>query len=143
MLPIPGVGKKQSVRSDGEQTGPVALNHVIDLLRPHFQGQQREQLRALFFGPGGHALVGMAAWQGSKAAVELSVRRIVASALAADACAMVLAHNHPSGDPNPSVQDVHATRDLARLCFSLDIRLLDHIVMSGEQITSMRAMRLI
>ena len=142
MLPIPGVGTKRSARSEGGRESPVALDHVIDLLRPHFQGQQREQLRALFFGHG-HALVGMAAWEGGKAAVELPLRRIVASALAVDACAMVLAHNHPSGDPNPSVQDVHATRDLARLCFSLDIRLLDHIVMSGERITSMRAMRLI
>lgn len=119
----------------------MGLDTVLDLLRPHFRAPH-EQLRALFFDDG-NLLLGMFACEGEEAAVDLPVRRIIASALAADATAMILAHNHPSGDPNPSIEDVRTTRDLARLCATVGIRLLDHIVLAADHVTSMRAMRLI
>ncbi|HVU27732.1 MAG TPA: DNA repair protein RadC [Verrucomicrobiae bacterium] len=55
-------------------------------------------------------------------------REVFKSAIAANAAAIVLAHNHPSGDPSPSEADIKATRDLIRAGQLLKIEVLDHII---------------
>ena len=50
-------------------------------------------------------------------------------AIAANAAALVLAHNHPSGDPTPSDADIKVTRDLIRAGQLLKIEVLDHVIM--------------
>ena len=68
----------------------------------------------------------------------VSTRDIVRFALEENACAVVLFHNHPSGDPTPSVEDLVFTRKMAdslRLC---DIALADHIVVGANRYASMR-----
>jgi DNA repair protein RadC len=52
--------------------------------------------------------------------------------------AILLAHNHPSGDPRPSDSDLRATRRLAVAAEALDCRLLDHLVFAGAECTSLR-----
>lgn len=55
-------------------------------------------------------------------------REVFKSAIAANAAAVVLAHNHPSGDPTPSEADIKATRDLIRAGQLLKIEVLDHVI---------------
>lgn len=55
-------------------------------------------------------------------------REVFKSAIAANAAAMILAHNHPSGDPTPSEADVKVTRDLIRAGQLLKIEVIDHII---------------
>ncbi|RYD55748.1 MAG: hypothetical protein EOP60_05755 [Sphingomonadales bacterium] len=62
---------------------------------------------------------------------------------ALDAEAVVMAHNHPSGDSTPSVADREATRMLARALDGLGIRLLDHLVVTRNGVSSFRAMGLL
>lgn len=62
--------------------------------------------------------------------VDLPVRRVVADALAFDAAAVVMAHNHPSGDPRPSAADRRTTRRLLAALGSVEIRLVDHLVLA-------------
>ena len=52
-----------------------------------------------------------------------------ASAITANAAAVVLVHNHPSGDPTPSEQDIKVTRDLIRAGQLLKIEVIDHVIM--------------
>jgi DNA repair protein RadC len=56
-------------------------------------------------------------------------REVFKSAISANAAAVVLAHNHPSGDPTPSEADIKATRDLIRAGQLLKIEVLDHIIL--------------
>ncbi|MCL4787334.1 MAG: DNA repair protein RadC [Verrucomicrobia bacterium] len=56
-------------------------------------------------------------------------REVFKRAIAANAAAIVLAHNHPSGDPTPSEADIKVTRDLIRAGHLLKIELLDHIIL--------------
>jgi DNA repair protein RadC len=56
-------------------------------------------------------------------------REVFRSAIAANASALVLVHNHPSGDPTPSEADIRATRDLIRAGQLLKIEVLDHIIL--------------
>ena len=58
-------------------------------------------------------------------------REVVKRALALNASAILLAHNHPSGVPEPSAADLHVTSRLQSVCQELDIRLVDHIVVAG------------
>jgi len=55
-------------------------------------------------------------------------REVFQKAIAANAAAVVLAHNHPSGDPTPSEADIKVTRDLIRAGQLLKIEVLDHVI---------------
>ncbi len=71
---------------------------------------------------------------GGDAAVALPVRAIIADAARIGSAGVVLAHNHPSGDPTPSTADCRATRTLARAAEAIDMAVVDHLVFtqSGE-----------
>ncbi len=71
--------------------------------------------------------------------VSMPVRRIVADALACDATALVLSHNHPGGDPQPSRADIAATNHLVRAVAALGIRVHDHVVTGAGRDFSFRA----
>lgn len=73
----------------------------------------------------------------------LPIRDIAADALAFGAVAVVIAHNHPSGDPTPSTADREATRLLARALAALDMRLVDHLIVARRGITSFRRLGLL
>jgi DNA repair protein RadC len=59
-------------------------------------------------------------------------------AIACSAAAVVLAHNHPSGDPTPSESDIKVTRDLIRAGQLLKIDVLDHVVIGNPTRSSLR-----
>lgn len=75
--------------------------------------------------------------------LDLPIRAVAADALAFGADAVVMAHNHPSGDATPSVADREATRMLARALATLDIRLLDHLIVTHDRISSFRCLMLL
>ncbi len=66
-------------------------------------------------------------------------REIFKAAILANARAVVLGHNHPSGDPQPSAQDIRITHQLAAAGKLLDIRVLDHIIIGDGTHVSLRA----
>lgn len=63
-------------------------------------------------------------------------REVVKEALARNAAAVVFAHNHPSGDPDPSEADKRLTERLKAACGIVDIRVLDHIIIGGAESVS-------
>lgn len=76
-----------------------------------------------------------------RAALDVPVRSVVADALAFDAAALVMGHNHPSGEPTPSPADRALTRQLLRALDAVGVRLLDHLVLArGGTSTSFRAL---
>ncbi len=66
-------------------------------------------------------------------------REVVKRALAHDASALILVHNHPSGDPTPSDADIAMTRQVAEAAASLSITLHDHIIVGADGERSFRA----
>lgn len=76
---------------------------------------------------------------GGKAAVCLPVRTLVSQALQLDAASLILAHNHPSGNPQPSQKDIAQTYALERILFNLSITIEDHIILAAGQRFSFRA----
>lgn len=67
----------------------------------------------------------------------MNPREIFRDALAVNAAAIIVAHNHPSGDPEPSVDDHVATRRVARAGETIGIDVLDHLIISSRGFVSM------
>ena len=70
-------------------------------------------------------------------------REIIEVTLRHHASGIILVHNHPGGDPNPSQQDKALTDSISRLCSELGLRLLDHLVVAGSNFSSFRALGLL
>lgn len=93
-----------------------------------------EDLRVLGLRQTGAARVGQ---------LPVSVRDVTRDALAFDARAVVMAHNHPSGDPTPSAADRETTRLVARALGLFDVRLVDHLVIAAGGVVSFRGLGLL
>lgn len=106
-------------------------------LLPYFFGRDTETVFLLCLDAKCKVLCCKEVGMGSVNAASISVRRIVETALAANATAVVLAHNHPSGMALPSDEDVLTTRRVAMALSAVEIRLVDHIVVADDDYVSM------
>ena len=73
----------------------------------------------------------------------MPIREIIVDAAHHGSAGIVLAHNHPSGDPTPSNSDCRATRRLAAAAEALDCAIVDHLVFAGTDCTSFRQLGLL
>lgn len=114
------------------------------LLGREFGTAEVEQIAAIHL-DAARQLIGIDRFAGSQAAahVDLPIRCIVKSALDRGAAGLIVAHNHPSGDPHPSRADIEATRRLAHAVAPLDIRLHDHLIFAGGDCRSFRGLGLL
>lgn len=82
-------------------------------------------------------------YDGVEAGAHFPVGSIIADAAIHRSSGIILAHNHPSGDPTPSDSDRRATRRLATAAEALDCTILDHLVFAGGKCSSFRRMGLL
>ena len=83
-----------------------------DYLHAAMAHSRVEEVRILFLNAKNMLLANEALWQGSVDEASVHVREVIARAIALGATALIIVHNHPSGDPTPSSQDIRLTRDL-------------------------------
>jgi len=102
-----------------------------------------EEVRVLFLNAKNMLLANEALWQGSVDEASVHVREVIARAIALGATALIIVHNHPSGDPTPSTQDIRLTRDLVEAGRHMKVTVHDHVIVGVQGRTSMRAMGLI
>lgn len=82
-------------------------------------------------------------FQGTIDGAEVHPRIVVKRALELNAAAIMLSHNHPSGNPEPSAADRAVTSRLKQSLALVDVRVLDHIIVGGNATTSMASMGLV
>ncbi len=92
-----------------------------------------ERLRVLFLDSAHRLIADEQLQQGSLAQLAIYPRTIFRRALEHNAAAIILVHNHPSGDQRPSREDVIATRKLEQIGRALDVRILDHIIVTATR----------
>jgi DNA repair protein RadC len=80
---------------------------------------------------------------GEATGADLPIRSIIADAASRGSAAILLAHNHPSGDCRPSEADCRATRRLVSAAEALDCRVIDHFVFAGKDCASFRSLGLL
>jgi DNA repair protein RadC len=101
---------------------------IADLLREASRPQDVEQFRVVLLNTR-RRLIGLETIsQGTLDTLLVHPREVFKRAIAANASAVVLVHNHPSGDPTPSEADIKVTRDLIRAGQLLKIEVLDHVI---------------
>jgi DNA repair protein RadC len=114
-----------------------------DYLHAQMAHRRTEEVRILFLNAKNVLMANEALWQGSVDEASVHVREVIARAIALGATALIIVHNHPSGDPTPSQQDIRLTRDLVEAGRHMKVTVHDHVIVGAAGRTSMRAMGLI
>ena len=104
---------------------------IADHFRPRLKSKRQEIVAAVFLNGQNQSLGEKDITEGTPTQATVYVRRILEEALHLSAAAVVLVHNHPSGNPEPSAGDDETTRDLLRACKLVGLVLLDHVIV-GE-----------
>jgi DNA repair protein RadC len=116
---------------------------LLDYLRADMAHEPVERVRVLFLNARNVLIANETMWEGSVDESAVHIREIMRRALDLQATAIIVVHNHPSGDPSPSQQDIRLTRDLAEAGRHLRVALHDHIIVGASGHKSLRAEGLI
>ena len=104
---------------------------VRDYLRLHLAGLRHEVFFALWLDAQNRLIAAEELFRGTLTQASVYPREVVKKALAHNAAAVVLAHNHPSGVAEPSSADSQLTRELKQALALVDVRVLDHFIVAG------------
>ena len=122
--------------------GPWLVRTPADAAEPLIDAMgslEREELRVLLLDTKNVVVAERTVYRGNLAGSSVRVGEVFRDAVRRCAAAVVVAHNHPSGDPSPSGEDLRITTELAEAGRLLDIELLDHLVIGRGRWTSLRA----
>ena len=116
---------------------------LLDYLHASMAHGPIEQVRVLFLNSKNVLIHNELMWEGSVDEAAVHVREIIRRALDVHATAIIIVHNHPSGDPQPSSQDIKLTRDLVEAGRHMRVTVHDHVIVGSQGRTSMKAAGLI
>ena len=116
---------------------------LLDYVRVAMAHEPREQLRVLFLDKKNQLIADEVMNHGTVDHAPVYPREIVRRALELSASAVIMVHNHPSGDPTPSQADIEMTRQVAEAARALRVALHDHLVVGRDGVASFKALGLI
>jgi DNA repair protein RadC len=116
---------------------------LLDYLHADMAHNPVERVRVLFLNSKNMLIRDEQMSEGSVDEAAVYIREIIRRALDYHATALILVHNHPSGDPSPSQQDIRLTRNIVEACRHLNISVHDHLIIGTRGHSSLRAMGLI
>ncbi len=112
---------------------------VYETFKQRAEQQDREELLAIFVNTKNELIGYQQVAVGTLSYVVTSPREIIKSAILANAASILLMHNHPSGDPTPSKEDIELTNIIKNACKLMDIPFLDHVIIGDNgRYTSLR-----
>jgi len=129
-----GEVKKRTAMSSGTA--------VIDYIRTAQAFAEKEQFRILFLDKKNRVIADEVQQEGTVDHTPVYPREVVKRALELSATALILVHNHPSGDPTPSQADVEMTRQVAQVARTLGIQVHDHVIVGKDGHVSMKELKL-
>jgi DNA repair protein RadC len=121
----------------------TSWSEVIDYCRTAMAYEDREEFRILFLDKKNGLIADESQGLGTIDHTPVYPREVVKRALELAATAVVLVHNHPSGDPTPSTQDVKMTLEIISIAAPLGVKVHDHIIVGRQGHASLKGMRLI
>jgi len=134
---LPEIGRYYLVDKSTQSKILKTLDQCGQYLLPFFFGRQVETVFLLCLDAKCKVLCCKEVGEGSVNSAGISVRRIVETALGANATSVILAHNHPSGIAVPSIEDVQTTYRIADALRAVEIQLVDHFVVADDDYVSM------
>jgi DNA repair protein RadC len=118
-------------------------NDVIAYCRTSMAFADKEQFRVLFLDKRNQLIANEVQQTGTVDHTPVYPREVIKRALELSATAVILVHNHPSGDPTPSVADVEMTQAIVRIAAPLGVAVHDHLIIGKEGHVSFKAQKLI
>lgn len=154
---VPGVGESvvadlkiiqaaaQRYVRDGVRKKPVlsSWQQLLDYVRAAMAFAEKEEFRIIFLDKKNQVIADERQQQGTVDHTPVYPREVVKRALELSASAIILVHNHPSGDPTPSSADVTMTRTVVEIARPLGITVHDHIIVGRDGHASFRGLGLI
>jgi DNA repair protein RadC len=116
---------------------------VLDFARMKLSGLPHEAFMVVFLNTKNKVLDHKIIQEGTVDRAAVYPRRIIEDALSRHASSVILVHNHPSGDAQPSAEDKQLTRDLIEAARTIDLRVLDHLIVGKEGYCSFAESRLL
>jgi len=115
---------------------------LLDYCRSAMQFETKEQFRVLFLDRKNRLIVDEVLGKGTVDRAPVYPREILKRALELDSTAVILAHNHPSGDPTPSHSDIVMTENIVKAAKGVGVTVHDHLIVGRENIASFKSLGL-
>mgnify|MGYP000011667346 FL=1 len=109
----------------------------MDYLRHNLRDRGREVFLVVLLNGRNQVLDIVELFEGTLTTSAVYPREVIKLILEKDAAAVIFVHNHPSGNPNPSKDDQNLTLKLKAACSTIDVQLHDHLIIAGNDYTSM------
>ncbi len=132
------LGRRLLAAAPEERPQVTSPADAANLLMSEMMFLEQEHLRLILLDTRNRVLGTPTVYQGSLNTSVVRVGELFRHALKENAAAFIVVHNHPSGDPSPSPEDVHVTRQLVEAGELLDIAVLDHIVIGQHSFVSLK-----
>lgn len=132
------LGKRLHVCASGRRAAVTCPEDAADYALPRFRYEEREHFAVILLNVKNHILSMPVISIGSLTASVVHPREVFRAAIQQTAASMILVHNHPSGDPSPSREDIDITNRLVAVGRVMDIPVLDHIILGNDNYISLR-----
>ncbi len=132
------LGRRVSLASLDERPQIRTPADAASILTPKIGHLEQEHFWVLFLDTRNRVIGGEPIYKGSLNQSQVRVGEVFREALRRNCAAIIVAHNHPSGDPAPSPEDVAVTRELVKAGTLLNIEVVDHLVIGAQRWVSLR-----
>jgi len=132
------LGRQVERSGSTTRTRLTRASDVARLMQPELRGRLRESFYALVLDSSQRLVVAERVSEGTLSTAPVHPREVFRAAIRAAGASLIVVHNHPSGDPEPSVQDIEVTRRLIQAGALLGVPLVDHVVLGEGRWVSLR-----
>lgn len=132
------LGRRIAIASPDDRPAIHSPGDAANLVLYEMGALDQEELRVLLLDTRNRVLSAITLYRGSLNSSQIRVAEIFKSAIRANSASIIVLHNHPSGDPTPSPEDVAVTRSIVQAGKLLDIDVLDHLVIGHNRWVSLK-----
>lgn len=131
------LGRRLASQSSSDRPVVHSPEDAADLVQYEMSALEQEQLRVILLNTRNHVLRIQTIYQGSLNSSQVRVGELFRPAIRENAAAVIVVHNHPSGDPSPSPDDIALTKTIIEAGQLLDIQVLDHLIIGQGRFISL------
>ena len=124
------LGKRAVSEKNGNYTSFRCSEEVANYYIPLMKDLKKEQFRVIMLNIKNKIIKEILISQGSLTSSIVHPREVICPAIRESAASLIFIHNHPSGDPEPSIDDIEITRRLCKSCSIIGINVLDHLIIA-------------
>jgi DNA repair protein RadC len=132
------LGRRLLLASDDTHPQITSPEDAATVFRPLLAHEPQEQLWVMILDTKHHVQRQAQVYVGNVNTAMIRIAEVFREAIKDNAAAVIVAHNHPSGDPTPSSDDIQVTREIVRAGELLDIKVLDHLIIGGNRHVSLK-----